>query len=191
MHVRVVFEVLAPGVQDGQEPDLGPQVLRVGGDLLQGLGGGTEQDPVDFPRILLGDRAEHRRECQDHVKVFNGQQLSFSCLHPLRRSGGLALGAMAVPARVVGDPLMPAAVTLLDMPAQSRSPAGGDVAEGAALLGRERVAVAVEEGIGKVSEDIGHFEPMSRHDWGRPSVLGTSRSSGLCVASRAAFETWV
>ena len=33
----VVFEVLAPGVQDGQEPNLGPEVFRIGGDLLQGL----------------------------------------------------------------------------------------------------------------------------------------------------------
>jgi hypothetical protein len=62
VHMGVVFEVLAPGVQDGHEPDLGPEVLRVGGDLLQGLGGGFEQDPVDLPRVLQGDWAEHRRE---------------------------------------------------------------------------------------------------------------------------------
>ena len=86
---------------------------------------------------------------------------------------------------------MPAPVALLDMPAQRRGPAGRDVAQGAALLGRERVAVAVEEGVTMVPEDIGHFEPRSRHGCGRPSVGGTSRSSGLCVASRAAVETWV
>ena len=36
-----MFELLLARVQDGQEPDLGPEVLRVGGDLLQGLGGGA------------------------------------------------------------------------------------------------------------------------------------------------------
>ena len=59
--VGVVLEVLPPGVQDGQEADLGPEVLRVGGDLLQGLGGGPEQQAVDHPRVLQGDRAERRR----------------------------------------------------------------------------------------------------------------------------------
>ena len=63
--------------------------------------------------------------------------------------------------------------------------------QGAALLGRERVAVPLEEGIAVVPEDIGHFEPRSGHGWRRPSVGGPSRSSGLCVASRAAAETWV
>ena len=86
---------------------------------------------------------------------------------------------------------MPALVALLDVPAQRRGPAGGDVAQGAALLGRERVAVAIEEGIAVLSEDIGHFEPRSGHGRGRPSVGGASRSSGLCVACRAAAETWV
>ena len=75
--MRVMFEVLAPGVQDGQEADLGPEVLRIGGDLLQGLGGGAEQEAVDLPRVLQGDRTERRRERKDHVKVLDRQQLRF------------------------------------------------------------------------------------------------------------------
>ena len=47
-----MVEVLAPGVQDGQEADLGPEVLGIGGDLLQGLGGGAEQEAVDLSRVL-------------------------------------------------------------------------------------------------------------------------------------------
>ena len=145
--VRVVLEVLAPGVEDGQEADLGPEVLGVGGDLLQGLGGGAEQQAVDHARVLQGDRAERRREGEDDVEILDGQQLGFAGLHPVRGGGGLALGAVAVAAGVVGDLLVAAAVALLDVPAQCGGPAGGDVAQGAALLGRERVAVAVEEGV--------------------------------------------
>ena len=174
-----------------RKPISAPRCFGIGGDLLQGLGGGSEQKAVDLPRVLQGDRAERRRERKDHMKVFDGQQLGFPGLHPLRRGGGLALGAVAVAARVVGDLLMPALVALLDVPAQRRSPAGRDVAQGAALLGRERVAVAIEEGITMVAEDIGHFEPRSGHGCGRPSVGGGSRSSGLCVACRVAVETWV
>ena len=163
----MVLEVLAPGVQDGQEPDLGPEVLRVGGDLLQGLGGGTEQEAVDHPGVLQGDRAEHCRERKDHMEVLDREQFRCPGLHPLRRGGGLALGAVAVAARVISDLPMPAAVALLDVPAQRGGPAGRDVLQSAALLRRERVAIPVEEGIAMIPEDIGHFEPRSRHGCGR------------------------
>ena len=73
--VRVVLEVLSPGVQDDQQPDLGPEVLGIGSDLLQGLGGGAEQEAIDLPRVLQGDRTEHRRESKDHVKILDWQQL--------------------------------------------------------------------------------------------------------------------
>ena len=61
MDVGVMLEVLPPGVEDGQEADLGPEVLGIGGDSLQGLGGGPEEQAVDHARVLQGDRAEGRR----------------------------------------------------------------------------------------------------------------------------------
>ena len=146
MDVGMVLQVLAPGVEDGQEADLGPEVLGIGGDLPQGLGGGSGTAGRRPPGVLEGDRAERRREGEDDVEVFDGEQLGFPGLHPVGGGGGLALGAVAVAARVVGDLLMPALVALLDVSAQRGGAAGGDVAQGAALLGRERVAVAIEEG---------------------------------------------
>ena len=50
------------------------------------------------------------------------------------------------------------------MATQRRGPAGGDVAQGAALLRRKRVAVPLEEGIAVLSEDLGYFEPGPGHD---------------------------
>src|SRR3954453_5644430 len=123
--------------------------------------------------------------------VSPGQQFRLPLFHPLRRGGGLAFGAMAVAARVIGDLPMPPPVAPLDMAAKCGGPAGRDVAQGAALLRREHIAIEVEEGVAMVPEDIGHFEPVSRHGWSRPSFGGMSRSSGLWVASRAAVETWV
>jgi hypothetical protein len=38
MYVRMLPQVLTPGVQNCEEPDLRPQMLRVGGDLLQRFG---------------------------------------------------------------------------------------------------------------------------------------------------------
>ena len=128
--VGVVLQGLPPGVQDGQEADLGPEVLGVGGDLLQGLRGGPEQQVVDDPRVLQGDRPERRREGEDDMEVLDREQLGRPRLDPPRRLGGLALGAVAVAARVVGDLPVAAPVAGLDVPAQGRRAAAGQVASG-------------------------------------------------------------
>jgi hypothetical protein len=86
---------------------------------------------------------------------------------------------------------MPALVTDVDMPAQRGGPAGGNVAQGAALHGRERAAVPIEESVAVLPDDVGHFEPGPGHGCGHPSADGPRRSSGLCVACRVAAETWV
>ena len=66
----------------GQEADLGPEVLGIGGDLPQGLGGGPEQQAVDDAWVLQGDRVERRREGEDDVEVLDGQEFRFAGLHP-------------------------------------------------------------------------------------------------------------
>ena len=43
MHVRMMLQVLPPGVQHRDEADLRAQVFRIGGDRAQGFGAGAEQ----------------------------------------------------------------------------------------------------------------------------------------------------
>lgn len=38
--------VLPPGVEDGKKTDLGTQMLSIGGDRAQGLGGSLKEDVV-------------------------------------------------------------------------------------------------------------------------------------------------
>ena len=45
--VGMVLQILAPGVQDGQDGDLGTEVFWRGGDFAKGLGRTLEQDAVD------------------------------------------------------------------------------------------------------------------------------------------------
>ena len=56
VHMRVVHQVLPPGVQHGQEADLRAQMLRIGGDGAQCLRRRPEQDVVDHGLVLEGDR---------------------------------------------------------------------------------------------------------------------------------------
>jgi len=45
MDVRMMIEVLPPGVQDRREADLSAEMLGVAGNRRQRLGGGLEQKP--------------------------------------------------------------------------------------------------------------------------------------------------
>src|SRR5208337_237883 len=55
----------APGVEDGGEADARAEMLRVGGDGGQGLGGGPEQEVVDGGLVVERDRADRRRQGED------------------------------------------------------------------------------------------------------------------------------
>jgi hypothetical protein len=67
--------------------------------------------------IVKRDRAEIAGEREDDVEVGHLEQVGCLGLQPSCRGGGLALGAMAIAAGVVGDLLMPALRALQDMPA--------------------------------------------------------------------------
>ena len=85
---------------------------------------------------------------------------------------------------------MPALRALQDVPAQGRGAAGGQVVEGAALLGRQARAVPFQERVATAPDDLGHFEPRSGHGWDSPPGGTSSRSSGLRVDFSAAVVTW-
>ena len=58
MHVdvRMMGQLLAPGVQDGGDADARAQMLGIGGDRGERLGGGPEQEPIDIGLVLEGER---------------------------------------------------------------------------------------------------------------------------------------
>jgi hypothetical protein len=55
MDVRMVLQVLAPGVEHGNETDLGTEMAPVGGDRAQRRGCHLEQDRVNRFFVLEGD----------------------------------------------------------------------------------------------------------------------------------------
>ena len=69
MDVRVVGQRRAPGVQHGGEADARAEMLRVGGDGGQRLGGGPDEEVVDGGLVVERDRAERRRQGEHHVIV--------------------------------------------------------------------------------------------------------------------------
>lgn len=103
MQVRVVQQVLAPGVQHREEADLGTQVLGIGGDGAQRLGGGAEEQAVDERLVLISDGGNGVRQREDDVEVLRVEKLGATILQPLRAGQRLAAGTMPVAAAVEGD----------------------------------------------------------------------------------------
>ena len=89
------LEVLSPGVQESKETDLGPQMLGVSRNRLQGFCRGLEEDAVDNFLILVSDRGDLCRHGKDHMKIGDCQKFGLPVLDPLRPRQTLAFGAVS------------------------------------------------------------------------------------------------
>jgi len=127
------MQILAPGVQHRHEANPRAEVLGIRRDSLQRLGRSTEEDAVYRPFVLQGDSGDLLGDGKDDVEVFDGEEILFSIGDPLMSGGRLALWAVAIPAGVVGNVEMPAAVTARYVASESPRTARGDRAEHATL----------------------------------------------------------
>ena len=66
------------------------------------------------------------RQGENDVIVGNRQQLRLAIFEPLLRGGGLALRAVAIAARIVGDPFVRAVLAALDVAAERGGATGFD-----------------------------------------------------------------
>ena len=135
MDMRVVFEPLRPGVQDGEEANPGAQSFRIGSHFEKGFGHRAKQNSINDPRVLKRQRRQFMRQREDYVAIGDRQNLRGPITQPLIPCPAVALWAMAVAARSVGNLLMPAMITLLHLGAECGGTARADVSECLALLG--------------------------------------------------------
>ena len=96
--MRVLGERRSPGVEDGGESDAGTEVLGVGGNGDQGLGGGFEQQVIDDRLVLIGNVGDRSRQGEDDMEIGHGQEFGLAVGQPLLGSRGLALWAMPIAA---------------------------------------------------------------------------------------------
>ena len=117
MEMRMVHQRLAPGVEHGEEADLGPEMPGVGGDGPSRLGDGPKEEAIDDGFVLGGDLRDHLGHGEDDVEVLDVEQVRLARLDPRRAGERLALVAVPIAAGVIPDAPMAAVVTLLDVPA--------------------------------------------------------------------------
>ena len=152
------MQVLSPGVQDGDQPDLGAEMPGIGSDDAQRLGGGGEQDAIDDGLIVESDLGDRRRHREDDVEVRHRQQLGLSVGQPLGTRQCRALRAVPVAAGIVGDAELAAVVALFDMTAQRCRAAGFDGTHNTALAAAQMAGMSLSVSGAVAAEDIRHLQ---------------------------------
>ena len=178
VQVGVKLKPLAPGMQDGEEADLSPEVLGIGSEGAQGAGGGAKQQGVDDPWVLQGEGGDGLGEGKDEVEVGAVEQFGATLADPLGAGKGLALGAVAVAAGAIAEAAVAAVVALLDLAAEGGGAAAFDGGHDAALGGGQRGGETAAESVPVTVEDVSHLKIGAGH---RVDSADCGRSSGLVV----------
>jgi hypothetical protein len=103
VNVGVMLQFLVPGVEDTEEADLGAEMPGIGGDLDQCLSTGAEQQSIDQFFVLQSQRRQLMGKREDDMRVRRCEQFAASRGQPTVTRLALTLGAVPVPARVIGD----------------------------------------------------------------------------------------
>lgn len=171
--MRVLEQVLPPGVKQGEEANAGAQMLGIGCNRFQRHRARAEQRVVDQTRVLQCQRIELLWNGEDHMEVFNRQQFSTAPLDPLRSRRVLALRAMAIAARIIAIAFETAVTAAFFVSAKDVGPAGLDGAHDSQLLERHAARCTIRRTV--LTEDAGHFQ--------RGPVHGGYNAAGFCFVA--------
>ena len=124
--MRMMLELLVPGVKHAEETDLRAEVPGIFRDFQKGLGAAPEQQAVDDLFVLQGQGRQFVWKRENDVGIARGQQFGAARVKPAVARVALTPRAMPVPAGIIRDGLMAATRTLVGMPTQRRRAAAQD-----------------------------------------------------------------
>src|ERR1700675_3132662 len=99
---------------------------RVGGDFAERRRTRLEEPRVQAPTVAIGQRQQPMREREDDVHIRHVEELPFAGVQTALARLRLTLRAVPIATRVIGDGLMPAGVTPVEMSAERGGPAARD-----------------------------------------------------------------
>ena len=134
--MRVMVQLLAPGVEHGEAAELGPEMFGVLSNVLECLGDGAKEQAIEWARVLEHQRPQIVWQGKDDMGVGRLEHLAFPGRVPRRSRRAMTFGAATVAAGVVGLDLVATLVTLRRVPPKGCSPADRESPEGAVLLWR-------------------------------------------------------
>ena len=145
-------------MQDAEEPDLSAEMFGIPGDLEQSLGAGAKQKAVDLALILQRQRSQFMRQREDDMDVRHGQEVPAARLEPAVAGVCLALRTMPVSARVIGDGLIVATGTGIDVSAERRCSAVQDGGKRLDVKPGQPLTTAIEECITRRADNVSHLD---------------------------------
>ena len=171
----------------------------VGGDFAERGRSRLKQPGVQTRTIPVGQWQERMREREDDVHIRHVEQIALARVEPALPRLRLTLRAVSIPTRVIGDGLMSASVTPIEMAPEGGHATARDRAEDRSLL-HAQPRMLLDEGVTLRVEDIGHLHRRPAHaglgfrfsrDRGRTTGTGTcSCSNGFGAACKCRRERW-
>ena len=142
-------------------------MFGVGCDRKNGLARCLEQQIVDHRFVLISDVSDRRRQREDDVEIRHRQELGLALGEPLLCCCGLAFRAMAITARVIGNPRIAAVLVLTtrNMAAERRCAAALDRTHDFELAEAHMAGVGLTPRRSEVAEDICDFESGTDHEY--------------------------
>src|SRR5271155_1778681 len=163
VNMRMEKQVLSPGVQNADHTDLRTEVFGIACYFQQCLCAGGKQQVVKYARVVQRQHIEFVRHSEHDVEVAGREKLAFASREPMFTRLRLALRTVPVPARVIGDGLVTALRTGVDMTAQRSRAAALNGAKGLELLKVKAPSIPIQEAVALRAEDVGHLDGGPAH----------------------------
>ena len=156
--MRVLAQLLGPSVQHGEHGDGAADVTRITGELDDRRSAGLHQHAIAVALIGPQHRAQFGRHGDGDVEVWHRQQFRLTTFEPRLGLCGVALGATAVAAGMVGEHLGVARLAVPDLAAESRGAAVENVLDGTPMRRQQRRAVSREVIRREAAEHLGDLD---------------------------------
>ena len=166
------MQVLAPGMQHGEESDCGAQMAWVARNRGQGSGHHAEQEAVNHRFVLQSEGGDLFRHSEDYVEVRHRQQFGLALLEPLLPLGVLTFGTVPVAARVIRNPRKTTLAAFLNVAAQHGRTAGFDSAHHAQRLAGQGLLRAIRRAV--LPKNVSQLQGWPGHG----SLLSGGRPGG-------------
>ena len=152
-------QLLSPGMQYPEETDLSSQPLPISAKGQQRFGGNIKEKAVDQLLIEEAHGEDGVGQGEYHMIIRHRKEIVESLFHPLSPSASLALGAVPVPAGIIGQLDVSAVVTAVHMITQIAAAAALDGTHDGLLFRGQRMRGAIRFSVG--TKNISDFIPWS------------------------------
>jgi hypothetical protein len=131
--MEVVFQGLAPRMEDHGDPEFPAKPRGVPPEGLQGRRRGLKQEAIEDAGIAVGEGIQEMGQGKHAVEVRDGQEVAETGFHPAHFGEGLAFGTMPVLARMIAEHLGATVVTLGQLASQHSGATGHHILHHPAL----------------------------------------------------------